>query len=130
MVGEVVQLMADKGRGSVVIVDAKGALLGIFTERDVKHRLDFSDESWRSIPVGDRMTREPATVRGSTTFTEALAVMRDGQRRHVPIVDEQGRVEGVLSIRDLLRMVARAYPEQFINLAPTPDHEASSRWGG
>ncbi|MCA9524171.1 MAG: CBS domain-containing protein [Myxococcales bacterium] len=129
-VGELVDRLAASKRGSVIVIDDDGRVLGMFTERDVKHRLDFRDESWREVLVGDVMTVDATAIHESATFADALALMRDRRRRHLPIVGANGRVDGVLSIRDLLRFVVRHYPDHFLNLPPGPKHETSSRWGG
>jgi CBS-domain-containing membrane protein len=50
--------------------------------------------------------------------------------RHLPVVDGDGRVLGIVSIRDIMMHVAKLYPKEFLNLPPRPASEASDRYGG
>ena len=53
--------------------------------------------------VKDRMTLDPVTVTPDTSFPEAFRLIREGKIRHLPVVDEQGRLLGVVARTDLLR---------------------------
>lgn len=119
----VVDAMTAKGRGAVLVED-DGELVGIFTERDLLGRLDHTDIHWSHVVVGDVMTPHPTVVRPPDSLAEALRLLTQGRRRHLPIVDERGKVLGVLSIRDILSFVASRFPEDMINLPPNPDHES------
>jgi len=125
----VVEQMREHRRGAV-LVEEDGHLVGVFTERDVMQRLDHSDLSWLHITVGDVMTPRPTVIHNDDTIAEAMRRMTQGRRRHLPVVDEQGRALGLLSIRDLVGYVAERFPEEFVNLPPDPNHEASGEWGG
>jgi CBS domain-containing protein len=120
---KVVAEMKAKGRGAVV-VEEEGALVGIFTERDLVSRLDHTDVLWAHATVRDVMTPAPTVIRGSDSVAEAMRRLLAGRRRHLPIVDERGVVQGLLSIRDILAYVASRFPEELINLPPDPDHES------
>jgi CBS domain-containing protein len=119
---KVVDEMKSKGRGAVLIEEG-GALVGIFTERDLVSRVDHSDILWSHVIVRDVMTPHPTVIRPHESLAEALRRLIQGRRRHLPIVDEQGRVQGLLSIRDILAHVAAKFPEDMMNLPPNPDHE-------
>jgi CBS domain-containing protein len=126
---KVVEKMKEQHRGAV-LVEEDGHLVGVFTERDVMQRLDHSDLGWLHVTVGDVMTPRPTVVHASDTIAEAMRRMTQGRRRHLPVVDEQGRALGLLSIRDVIGYVAERFPEEFVNLPPDPSHEASGEWGG
>jgi CBS domain-containing protein len=126
---KVVGALKEGGRGAALVED-DGQLVGIFTERDVMTRLDHSDLGWLHVPVRDVMTARPTVVHPDDTFAEALRRLNGGRRRHLPVVDPRGRVLGILSIRDLLAHMATSFPDDFVNLPPDPDHEASGEWGG
>jgi CBS domain-containing protein len=120
---KVVEQMKAKDRGAVMIEDGD-ALVGIFTERDLLNRVDHSDPLWSHLLVRDVMTPHPMVIHADDSMSEALRRMIQGHRRHLPVVDERGRVLGVLSIRDVLTFVAERFPEDLVNLPPHPDHES------
>lgn len=120
---KVVEAMKAKGRGAV-LVEEGGALVGIFTERDLVSRLDHTDVLWSHVIVKDVMTPHPTVVRPYDSVAEAMRLLTQGRRRHLPVVDDKGRVQGLLSIRDILSYVASKFPEEMMNLPPTPDHES------
>jgi CBS domain-containing protein len=120
---KVVSEMKTMGRGAV-LVEEDGALVGIFTERDLLNRVDYSDDLWSHVVVRDVMTPHPMVIRPDDSLSEALRRLTQGHRRHLPIVNERGRVLGLVSIRDILTFIAERFPEDLINLPPHPDHES------
>jgi CBS domain-containing protein len=120
---KVVAEMTAKGRGAVLVEDA-GALVGIFTERDLLNRVDYSDALWSHVVVRDVMTPHPMVIRSDDPLSEALRLLIQGHRRHLPIVDDRGHVLGLISIRDILSFIAERFPEDMVNLPPHPDHES------
>ncbi|MEA2384382.1 MAG: hypothetical protein QOH72_4353 [Solirubrobacteraceae bacterium] len=98
---EVAKRMVSKDVGAVLVFD-EGALRGILTERDVLRAVaDGLDET---TLVRDRMTANPETLDADDTTEHAAVLMIHGGFRHLPVM-EQGEVVGVLSIRDLMRVV-------------------------
>jgi len=98
---EVAKRMVAKDVGAVLVFD-EGALCGILTERDVLRAVaDGMDES---TLVRDRMTPHPETLDADDTTEHAAVLMIHGGFRHLPVM-EAGEVVGVLSIRDLMRVV-------------------------
>ena len=120
---KVVDAMKTKGRGAVLI-EENGKLVGIFTERDLVSRVDHADALWSHVIVRDVMTPHPTVVRPGDSLAEALRLLVQGKRRHLPIVDDKGKVTGLLSIRDVLSHIASRFPEDMMNLPPHPDHES------
>ena len=99
---KVVSEMKAKGRGAVLVED-DGALVGIFTERDLLNRIDYSDALWSHVVVRDVMTPHPMVIRPDDSLSEALRRLIQGHRRHLPIVDDDGVVQGVLTVWDVMR---------------------------
>jgi signal-transduction protein with cAMP-binding, CBS, and nucleotidyltransferase domain len=120
---KVVEAMKSKNRGAVLVTE-DGALVGIFTERDLVSRLDHSDVLWSHVIVKDVMTPHPTVVRPTDSLAEVLRLLIQGRRRHLPVVDDHTKVVGLISIRDLLGFIASKFPEEMINLPPNPDHES------
>ncbi len=119
----VVDEMTQKGRGCV-LVEEHGALVGIFTERDLISRVDHADPHWPRVMVRDVMTPHPTVSRPADSLAEALRMLVDGRRRHLPVVDDDGQVLGLVSVRDILAYVAGRFPEEMMNLPPDPGHES------
>ena len=100
-VTEVAKRMVAKDVGAVLVFE-EGAICGILTERDVLRAVaDGIDDA---TLVRDRMTANPETLDADDTMEHAAVLMIHGGFRHLPVV-EQGEVVGVLSIRDLMRVV-------------------------
>jgi CBS domain-containing protein len=100
-VTEVAKRMVAKDVGAVLVYDG-GSLSGILTERDVLRAVaDGIDDS---TLVRERMTANPETLDADDTTEHAAVLMIHGGFRHLPVM-EGGEVVGVLSIRDLMRVV-------------------------
>ena len=130
LLGEVVEEITNRRTGAVLVIDDQNHLLGIFTERDLALRVDLSRSTWRESPVGEVMTQSPTTVSETGTLSDVIRLMEHGSFRRIPVIDSERRAVGVLSIRDVLAHIVERFPQEFINLPPDPQHEASRRWGG
>ncbi|MGH3033214.1 MAG: CBS domain-containing protein [Gaiellaceae bacterium] len=106
--GEAAEKMAARGVGAALVMDF-GRLIGILTERDllaaVADRVQASEAR-----VREWMTENPVTVPESTSIGRAASIMVTNGFRHLPIVDAE-RTIGIVSLRDVIRSVVRAYPE-------------------
>ncbi len=89
--------------GAVAVVDSSGVVAGIFTERDVLRKLALSGRDPSRTRVRDLMTAPVIMATTETTPGEALNVMVERHFRHLPVVDERGKLLGMLSIRNLLQ---------------------------
>lgn len=102
--------MHQHGVGSAIVVTDDGRP-GIITERDLLRAIAEGADT-TTVPVETYMTTSAMTATASWDAREAAAAMLHGGFRHLVIVDRGGRVEGVLSIRDLF--------EEFMeHLSPT-----------
>ncbi len=101
---DVATLMYNNGIGSVMIVDDKGVLVGIVTERDLVRAVatgGISDQA-EAYTI---MTRNPVTVDPNAPAYEALKKMREYNIRHLPVIDKDGKPLGMVSVRDVLDAV-------------------------
>jgi len=98
---EVAQRMVDRDVGAVLVMDGSD-LAGILTERDVLRAVAAGVEE--KTVVSDWMTRDRETMAPEDTTQQAAVLMIHGGFRHLPLM-EGGDVVGMLSIRDLMRVV-------------------------
>lgn len=96
---EASRLMREQGVGSVLVVDERAALVGIFTGRDAVHRVLAAGKSPAQTPLAAVMTADPVVMCPEQSALEALRLMWDGGFRHVPVIDA-GRLVGVVSRGD------------------------------
>jgi CBS domain-containing protein len=98
---EVTQRMVDRDVGAVLVME-DDSLVGILTERDVLRAVAAGIQD--DTLVSDHMTRDPETMSPDDTTEHAAVLMIHGGFRHMPLV-EGDQVVGVLSIRDLMKVV-------------------------
>lgn len=94
------QRMNDYGIGALLVID-EGRLVGIFTERDVLRRVVAAERHPARTLVGDVMTTEIACCTPNTSVDDARNIFRQHRIRHLPVVDAEGEVQGLISIGDL-----------------------------
>ncbi len=87
--------------GAFPVCDAKGALVGIISERDVVRAFAKDGARLADMHVRDLMTREVKTCTGETPMVEAEKVMNKQRVRHLPVMDG-AKLVGMLSIRDVM----------------------------
>ncbi len=120
-----VDLMRIERSGYLVLVDEHSKLVGMFTEREVLMNALKKGTDW-SAPVSQFMRTDLHTLTKSSTVGEALALMSKFSVRHVPLVDEYGQVNGILSIRTIVSFLAELFPKEILNLPPRPQiHETA-----
>lgn len=97
---EAVRRMNSLGVSSVVVVDGEQRPLGVFTDTDLR-RLVASGSCRPGDPIERVMTRHPVSVRGDTSCFDAVRVMMERNIKHLIVVDEAGRLQGVVTVRDV-----------------------------
>ncbi len=98
---DAVKRMDELGIGALPVVDDKGNLVGIFTERDLLRRVVAKGRDPAKTRIEEVMTPNPVTVRPSDSVEEAKRLMARIKARHLPVVDENGRLVGIVSIKDI-----------------------------
>jgi CBS domain-containing protein len=101
-VDDAIHVMLDKDVGACAVIDESGIVAGMFTERDVLAKFALSGQSAKDTPVRDLMSPMVEMATNETTAAEAFKVMLERHYRHLPVVDDQGKVLGILSIRNIL----------------------------
>ena len=99
-VEEAAKTMFEHRVGSVMVVDDEGKLVGIMTERDLIFAV-AEGKTCVKLPVWELMTENPLTANPQDLVTDALKKMREARIRHLPVVDDEGKPVGMVSMRDI-----------------------------
>jgi CBS domain-containing protein len=122
------KLMQKEHVGCVLVVE-KGKLDGIFTERDILMKVVGSKSDLTKTKVEEVMTSSPEALQPDDVLAYALNYMRVGGYRHVPVVDEQERPVGVVSVKNVVDYLADFFPQDVLSLPPRPIRTTKEREG-
>lgn len=106
---EAISLMRSHHVGDVIVVEttAAGAIpVGILTDRDIVLEILAEDVDPNAVSISDVMSYELVTVSADTKLIDTIKLMRDKGVRRIPVVNQQGVLEGLLSVDDLLELLA------------------------
>lgn len=124
-----IALIQTAGTGdSVFVIDDEGHLEGVLTERDIFARLIAADVDLER-PVESEMIEHPWTLDLDQPVRHAIELMQTGRYRNVPLVDDEGRLAGVVRPVDVLKFLAESFPEQLLNLPPRPHQRIEATEG-
>ena len=98
---EVARFMVERNIGAVPVLDARGKLVGIFSERDIMKRVLAEGKDPKNSKVSEVMTPDPLVVTADESFENCMLLMKQHGFRHLPIMDEH-KLLGLVSLRDLL----------------------------
>lgn len=118
-VTDAMRAMQRKHTGCVLITgdgSTRSQLEGIFTERDVLFRIVDRGRNPAALALAEVMTPEPETLSVRATVAYVLNKMAVGGFRHVPVVDDEQRPKGVVSVRDVVTFLVDAFPREVLNL--------------
>jgi CBS domain-containing protein len=101
-VREAAEMLADKGVGAIVVVDAKMSVVGILSERDIVRAVARDGAKSLDDAVSSHMTPKVVTVDRNATIDHLMERMTEGRFRHLPVV-EDGRLIGLVSIGDVVK---------------------------
>src|SRR5215472_874920 len=93
-------LMNEHKIGSLVVMDG-GRVIGMFTERDILERVVVPRRDPGETTVAEVMTTEVICCRPHTALDEARGVMKNRRIRHMPVLDDDDQLHGLISIGDL-----------------------------
>jgi CBS domain-containing protein len=104
---EAARRMRDRHVGDVVVADSESRPVGILTDRDiVVSALAQSPEKLEGLVVGDIMTRNVVTAKRAESLHEALTRMRAHGIRRLPVVNTDGRLDGMLAFDDIIGVMS------------------------
>jgi len=108
-VSEAISLMRSHHVGDVVVVEttATGTKpVGILTDRDIVLEILAEGVDLGAVNIGDVMSYELVTVTEDTKLIDTIKLMRDKGVRRIPVVNQQGELQGLLTVDDILELLA------------------------
>jgi len=95
------ELMWSRNCGSLPIVEDGGRVVGIVTDRDLFLSLGTSNRRPSELPLGEIMNKDLALCNPGSDVRDALKTMAQRQLRRLPVVDQAGNLQGILSLADI-----------------------------
>jgi CBS domain-containing protein len=113
-------MMRERNVGCLVVVEPAGTIggarpIGMLSDRDIVTNVIARGSDPRTLCVEDVMTRHPITVWAQASVDDALLRMRNGGVRRVPVVDDRGRLVGILALDDVFEHLGHR-----VSTPPTP----------
>jgi signal-transduction protein with cAMP-binding, CBS, and nucleotidyltransferase domain len=106
-VSDVAGLMSDSNVGCVVITGGDDCPVGIVTDRDIVVRVVAGGRDPKKTAISEVMTRDPVVVEDGTGLFEAMQFLRDEGVRRLPIVDCDGKLAGIITTDDIIRLIGQ-----------------------
>jgi len=110
---EAQELMAQSRIRHLPVIETDGRLVGIVTDRDIRSALPYEffkkhpsmqeKKKFSKLQIKDIMSKNPITISPTYTIQDALLMIQDAKVGALPVVDEENRLTGIISVRDLLR---------------------------
>lgn len=113
---EAAKAFAERNFGAAPVVD-RDKLVGIITERDFQNKVLAAEKDPAKTKVKDIMTANPNTALASEEVLTAMRRMSQGRYRHMPIVDEKGKLIGMISQGDMQALTLSESWERFTRTA-------------
>ena len=98
---DVAKMMLDNDCGEIPVVDDGGSPLGVVTDRDIATRIVAQSRDTNNCTAADAMSSPAQTVRLDSSIEEAINTMESAQIRRLPVIDESGKVCGMVSQADV-----------------------------
>jgi len=99
---EVVQVLAEKRIGAVLVIDSSEQLVGILSERDIVRMLASRAGDTFAMAASQLMTKSPTVTSPEASVVDAMEIMTEGRFRHLPVVSK-GKLVGLVSIGDVVK---------------------------
>ena len=97
-------LMAEKNVGALVVME-RDRVIGIISERDYARNVILKGKSSKELAVQEIMTSRVVCVRPEQTMEECMELMTDKHIRHLPVLDDEKRLVGLISIGDVVKAI-------------------------
>jgi CBS domain-containing protein len=100
------ELMADRNVGAVLVLDAQGAIQGLFSERDFVRKIIIKGRAMETTKVKEIMTSRVLYVAPETTLSDCMNLMTEKRVRHLPVLEGDKPI-GIVSIGDVVKAILR-----------------------
>lgn len=101
---DALELMAEKDIGAVLVLDDE-QVAGIMSERDYARKVILQGKASQDTPVREIMSDEVICVRPNQTVRKCMALMTDKRIRHLPVLNDDGGLVGIISIGDVVKAI-------------------------
>ena len=108
-IGEAIRLMRIHHVGDVVVIDrinGSPVPVGILTDRDIVLEILAEDVDLGAVNIGDVMSFELTTIGADATLLDTIKLMREKGVRRIPVVTPEGALVGILTLDDVLEVIA------------------------
>lgn len=109
-VWDALHVMAKHNIGAVLVID-DGKMVGIFSERDYARRVELKGLKTKATSIADVMTSKFITITPSTKMDDCMQIMTEHRIRHLPVIDENNQILGLVSIGDVVSEMISAQRE-------------------
>ncbi|GJM07876.1 MAG: CBS domain-containing protein [Lysobacteraceae bacterium] len=113
---DAISMMAEKGIGALLVINAGGELVGMLSERDYARKVILKGRSSRSTPAEAIMSHPVVCARSAQTVDQAMGLMTEKRFRHLPVVNEAEQLIGMVSIGDLVKSIIAEQQHQIEQL--------------
>ncbi len=127
VVADAVTLMQARGVGCVIVTE-DGKPVGIVTERDILTKV-LADGLAPKTPIRDVMASPPEVIEEGCSVATVIRRMHQGGFRHMPVIDDAGKLRGVVSVKGVVEYLVEHFPSAVFNLPPEPVQKQFSREG-
>lgn len=103
--------MQSRAVGTLVVLDESKVPIGLVTDRDLVERVMAKQRDPNDTLVSDAMTKPPKVIHEDASIESALSLMRSGRFRRLPVVDDNGKLVGLLSLDDVLMLLAEEFKD-------------------
>ena len=101
---DALSVLVDKNVGALVVLD-KDKVLGIFSERDYARRVIVKGRASKETLIREIMTEHPISVTENDSIEACMVKMTEKHIRHLPVIDHQDRLVGMISIGDVVKHI-------------------------
>lgn len=121
-----IEILRDKKVGSIMI-EKDRQIIGVMTERDFLLRVTGKGLDLELEFVDNYMTENPETLTPNDPISYALNKMHIYGIRHIPIINKNGKIYGMISVKDIIAHLGNFFGEDILNLPPDPSQDILDR---